>query len=40
MEQLSAKTFIVVVTKVVTVQRRVGMISWASAFYISIVTKN
>ena len=40
MEQLSAKTFIVVVTKVVTVQKRVGMILWASAFYSSIVTKN
>ena len=40
MEQLSAKTSIVVATKVVTVQKRVGMISWASAFYSSIVTKN
>ena len=38
MEQLSVKTSIVVATKVVTVQKRVGMISWASAFYSSIVT--
>ena len=40
MEQLSAKTSIVVATKVVTFQKQVGMISWASAFYSSIVTKN